>query len=102
MKAWVYQLKNDDGSWLGDVILTESGVFAAVTDWGNFSYGWRLGDETIKEFMLRIRPDYLSDKMATGMAYIASSKKINSACNRFAGKILPALQSAIKQEQTNV
>ena len=92
-----YNLKTEDGTWLGEVILTSTGVFASVTDWGNFSYAWRLGSETIQEFMLRIAPDYLATKMATGVAYsLGTSKKIDAACGRFAEKILPALQAAIK------
>lgn len=98
-ETWSYELKTENGAWLGEVVLTSNGLFCAVTDWGNFSYGWRLGSETIKEFVLRIAPDYLAVKMATGMAYmVGNSKKIDAACFRFAEKILPALQSAIKAE----
>jgi hypothetical protein len=29
-----YTLRTDNGGWLGQVVLTQDGMFAAVTDWG--------------------------------------------------------------------
>lgn len=94
-----YTLKNESGGWLGQVVLTEDGMFAAVTDWGNFSFAWRsYGDRTFKEFLLTISEDYFASKMFSGMSYIASNKKIEAACKRFAEKVLPALQKTLKEE----
>lgn len=94
----LYRLKTLTGEWLGDVVLTSQGMFAAVTDYGNFAYAWRLGTEGIQAFILRISPDYFATKMAAGVAYqFGSSKKIDAACFRFAEKILPALQVSIQQ-----
>lgn len=93
-----YTLRTEDGHWLGQIVLTSDGMFASVTDYGNFSFAWRsFGDDFI-EFMSRIGVDYFATKMATGMAYVAHSKKIDAACNRFAKEILPPFQKILKEE----
>ena len=45
--------------------------------------------------------DYFGSKMYQGMAYMVYGKKYETACNRFAEKVLPALQSALKEELKN-
>jgi hypothetical protein len=96
-----YELKNDNNVWLGDIVLAKGGMFASVTDWGNFSFSWcRYSElEEFKEFLLSINTGYFADKMVQGFAYIATSKKIDAGAKRFAEKILPALQKAIKSEK---
>jgi hypothetical protein len=87
------------GGWLGQVVLTSDGMFAAVTDWGNFSYAWRShGCSSFKEFLMGIHTDYFANKMFSGMNYIASTNRVEAACIKFAEKILPALQKVLKEE----
>lgn len=94
-----YTLKNDDGSWLGQVVLTSDGMFASVTDYGNFSFAWRrTGMDDFRKFLIELNTDYFAMKMATGFAYTAIGKKIDKACERFAEKILPPLQKLLKEE----
>jgi len=93
-----YTLRTDNGHWLGQIVLTSDGMFASVTHYGNLSFAWRsYGDDFIK-FMCDIGTDYFATKMATGLSYIAHSKKIDTACKRFAQEILPALQKVLKEE----
>lgn len=94
-----YTLYTDDGYWLAQIVLTSDGMFAGVTDYGNLSFSWRrTGTNDFREFLCRLNTDYFATKMATGMAYIATGKKIDQACKRFAEQILPALQKALKEE----
>jgi len=97
-----YTLRDSDGNWLAQVVLTEDGMFASVTDYGNLSYAWRsFGPDDFRQFMCGINTGYFGTKLFTGMAYIAHTRKIEQACNRFAVKILPALQDALKEELEN-
>lgn len=96
-----YTLREEDGTWLGQVILTNDGMFASVTDWGNLSYAWRSYGDDFRDFILKIKPDYFATKMYTGMTYMlrgGSMKSFEKSCQRFAEKILPALQKALRRE----
>lgn len=94
-----YSLFNEDGSWLGQVVLTSDGMFSGVTDYGNFSFAWRhYGDREFRKFVLGLDIQYFGGKMYQGMTYMISGKKYEQACHRFAEKILPALQKVLKEE----
>jgi hypothetical protein len=93
-----YTLYDEKGNWLGQVVLTSDGMFSGVTDWGNFGYSWRSYSGTFEEFLSGLNTSYFSSKMSTGMAYVARSRAIDKACDRFAEKILPALQQVLKEE----
>lgn len=94
-----YTITYDNGGWLGQVVLTSDGMFAAVTDWGNFSFAWRsYGDRTFKEFLLTLQEDYFASKMFSGMSYVSTSNRVEAACKRFAEKVLPTLQKTLKEE----
>jgi hypothetical protein len=89
----------EHGGWLAQVLLTSDGMFAAVSDWGNFSYAWRAyGDRTFKEFTLSLDVDYFEDKMSSGMSFVSTGKRVDSACKNFARRVLPVLQEALKKE----
>lgn len=94
-----YTLYSEYGQWLGQIVLTSDGLFASVTDYGNLSYAWRsYGDEDFREFICSLNEDYFGTKLYTGMSYILHGKKCEQACDRFAQKILPALQKALREE----
>lgn len=94
-----YALRTEDGHWLAQIVITSDGMFAGVTDYGNLSFAWRAyGDDDFRKFLSEISVDYFGTKMATGLAYIAHSRKIDRACNRFAKEILPPLQKVLKEE----
>jgi hypothetical protein len=101
--AQSYVLYTDGGQWLGQVVLTSNGMYASVTDWGNYSFAWTsIGDRTFKEFLLSIDEGYFATKMYTGMAYLVATKKIEQACNRYANHILPALKKVLIEEMNHV
>ena len=93
-----YTLNDERGNWLGQVVLTNDGMFASVTDYGNFSYAWRAYGDDFKKFILGVSVDYFASKMSGGFAYVAYSKKIDAGAKRFAEKILPALQNKLREE----
>lgn len=89
----------EQGEWLGQIVLTNDGMFASVTDYGNLSYAWRAyGDKDFREFLCSLNTQYFGSKLYTGMAYILYGKKCEKACNLFAEKILPPLQKALKED----
>lgn len=102
VKSKSYSLRNENGNWLGQIVLTNDGMFASVTDYGNLSYAWRsYGDGDFRDFMTTVGEDYFATKLYTGMSYIVYSKKVEQACKRFAKEILPSLQKMIREEMAN-
>jgi len=102
IKTKNYNLRGETGEWLGQIVITSDGMFASVTDWGNLSFAWRaFGNEDFRKFLLSINVGYFGSKMYTGMSYILYGKKCEQACNRFAEKILPALQKALNEDILN-
>ena len=97
VKCKSYTLRDENG-WLGQVVLTSDGMFASVTDWGNFAFAWRSYGEDFRDFIISINVDYFEGKMINGMAYFAMNRKIDAAAQRFAKKILPPLQKMLKEE----
>lgn len=94
-----YTLTTETGAWLGQVVLTNDGMFASVTDWGNFSYSWRaFGKEDFRKFICDLNIGYFSTKLATGLSYVIHGKKIDRACDTFAEKVLPTLQEVLRKE----
>ena len=97
VKAKSYTLRDENG-WLGQIVLTSDGMFAGVTDWGNLSFAWRSFGDDFRAFLLTLNTDYFGSKMSTGLGYIIYSNKVSKACDRFAEKILPALQKVLQEE----
>ena len=97
-----YTLYDKTGAWLGQVVLTSDGMFASVTDWGNFSFAWRAFGDDFKEFMAHINVSYFGTKMFTGMSYVAHPKQVEKACYKFAEKILPPLQKILIKEKEGI
>lgn len=94
-----YTLRTEDRLWLGQIVLTSDGSFMSVTDYGNFSFSWRHhGSDDFRQFLIGLDKGYFAGKMYQGMSYVAYGKKIEASANRFAEKILPALQDALKKE----
>ena len=99
VKSRSYTLYTENGGWLGQVVLTEDGMFASVTDYGNLSYTWRsTGDEDFRRFICKLNTDYFASKMSSSLAYIAYSRKIEKACERYAENILPILKQVLQKD----
>ena len=101
VSAKSYTLFSENGEWLGQVVLTNDGMFASVTDWGNLSFAWRSYGDDFRDFILSLNTEYFGNKMFTGIAYIAHTRAVEKSCDRFAEKILPALQKALRKEIEN-
>lgn len=98
IKLKSYTLRTEQGDWLGQVVLTNDGLFASVTDYGNLSFAWRSFGYDFRQFIIGLNVPYFGQKMYQGNTYILHSKKYEKACYTFAEKILPALQEALKKE----
>jgi len=97
-----YTLEKENGGWLAQVVLTSDGMFAAVSDWGNFAFAWRsVGDCTFKEFIIGMGVDYFESKMISSVSYMAMNKRVDSFCRNFSRRVLPVLQKALKEEAEN-
>lgn len=93
---------SEDGSWLGQIVLTSDGFYSSVTDYGNLSYAWRhYGEGDFRRFIAKLDLQYFAGKMYQGMTYIAHGKQYDKACQRYAEKILPALKKVLNEELEN-
>ncbi len=102
IKSKSYTLREENGQWLGQIVLTSDGMFASVTDYGNLSYSWRsTGEDDFRKFITQLNTGYFGTKMYNGMSYIVHTKAVEKACDRFAEKILPSLQKLLKEELEN-
>ena len=99
IESETFILRDAHGDWLAQIVLTEDGMFAAVSEWGNFAFAWRgiATHLTFKEFLSGIDEDYFGGKMAGGYAYVTHNNKVDKAAHKFAIKILPALKNYIKE-----
>lgn len=94
-----YTLMTEDGSWLGQIVLTSDGMFSSVTDYGNMSYAWRsYGNKDFRQFLVSLNIDYFGGKMYQGISYMFYGKKYEKICQRFAQEILPTLQKVLLEE----
>jgi hypothetical protein len=53
-----------------------TGALTITSDWGDYSYRWHvvaIGDDTLKEFLIRINSGYLGDKLLGHDLYIFDS-----------------------------
>ena len=94
-----YVLRTGTDSWLGTIVLDPIGVVYAHTDRGNFNIAFaKPGEKDFREFIAGLDMQYFAGKVFQSICYVSSNQSTREACNRFAEKILPALQEAIKQE----
>lgn len=93
-----YTLRDEYGHWLGQVVLTSDGMFAAVTEYGNLSYAWRSFGDNFNAFICSINVSYFAGKMQNGLSCIAFTRKTQAACELFAEKILPPLHKLLKEQ----
>ena len=101
IKTKSYTLKDDEGDWLGQVVLSSDGMFASVTHYGNFSYAWRYFGGDFRGFIYTINVEYFANKMFVSLSSISTSKKCENACKIFAEEVLPRLQQALEDEISN-
>lgn len=99
IKSKSYTIYDNNGSWLGQIVLTSDGLYASVTDYGNLSFAWRsFRKDDFRKFICSLNVDYFSSKMYIGNSYILSGNKCQDACNRYGKMILPALKLALKED----
>lgn len=102
VKSKSFTLRNEDGSWLGQVVITSDGAFMSITDWGNFAFAWRsFGNYDFRVFLKGLSQSYFGNKMYQGITYVASSEDVKEASERFARNIFPIFLKAITEDIDN-
>lgn len=62
-----YKLPSIKGEgWAHISINTETGFFATVSDWGNYSFLWTAPGGEFRAFLMKLQPDYLYGKLMMG------------------------------------
>lgn len=70
--TWRYYLPSTKDQPWAEVLLTSSGMFAVVSDYGNYAYPWRAhGDRDFREFVAGLAKDgdYAAGKLSQRTAY---------------------------------
>lgn len=70
--TWRYYLPSTKDQPWAEVLLTSSGMFAAVSDYGNYAYPWRAhGERDFREFIAGLAKDgnYVAGKLSQRTAY---------------------------------
>jgi hypothetical protein len=88
IKIWRYCIPTEDGlSGWGIFLLDSTGMFAAVTDYGNYAFKWsNWGPGDFRKFVIGLSPGYLLGKVAKvehdGEATLKSVKEYILECRR--------------------
>lgn len=94
-----YRLEKENGGWLGQIVLTSDGMFASVTDYGNFSFKWgAIGDQSFPQFIISMQVDYFAGKILQGLYNVKRTKNLEESINLFAKMILPELKKVLSAE----
>jgi hypothetical protein len=65
-----YDLRTASGEWLGRVVIVDDGYFSAITQYGNYAYGWpNHGERDFRTFLCSLEPDYLCGKLSRADEY---------------------------------
>lgn len=104
-KMHYYRLNNpNNGYWLAEIVLLETGFFGCVSDYGDFSHAWRAFGDDFRGFVASLDEQYFATKIECGLSGIIrnGTKTHQRAIERniavFASMVLPVLQKAIKDE----
>ncbi len=93
-KIWRYHLLNQNGQGWGIIILDSCGFFAAITDWGSYTYLWgrggwadpgRPGGNDFRRWFLTLDDGYLADKLSLELrqwGYVINREKTAKAFRR--------------------
>jgi hypothetical protein len=100
VEVWRYYLPSGNDAEWAEIVIVSTGMFAAVSDWGNYAFAWRSpGDEGIKAFLARDRGehwDYFTGKLSQGHRLCVKSYPRD--CEQFCKRILPRLAAVLREE----
>ena len=98
VQVFMYDLKDDNGSWLARCFLTSDGVYMSYSEWGNFFHYFAApGKDGIRKFMLGISDGYFANKLCE-VEWNTAPTKVVAAAKRHAKYVLPVLQQAIREQ----
>ncbi|MGK3981219.1 hypothetical protein WMF38_57010 [Sorangium sp. So ce118] len=66
VKTWRYYLPSGPDQQWAEVVLVSTGMFAAVSDWGNYAFAWRGFGDCFRKFVIGISdsPGYVMSKVS--------------------------------------
>lgn len=77
---WRYYLRGADPhppfGW-AEIVLVSTGMFAAVSDYGNYAFAWRAFGNDIRVFLLGVEDDYFVSKIAPQREYDGDATCLN-------------------------
>ena len=98
VQVFMYDLKNDNGSWLARCFLTSDGIYMSYSEWGNFFHYFNApGKDGIRKFMLGISEGYFANKLCE-VEWNTAPTKVAAAAKRHAKHVLPVLQQTIREQ----
>ena len=75
-----YVLKFNDGLDWAIFIIDETGVFSCQSTFGDYTYVWSSFGESFKEFLIKLKPNYLYRKLCKKTKF--SSEKYIESCKK--------------------
>lgn len=73
-----YDVRSEQGRWLGTFLITHDGLVACNTYYGSYSYWWTsTGYDDIRRFLLKIGTDYLLGKFSPREVYDGEATEKN-------------------------
>lgn len=66
VQTWRYYLPSGPDRQWAEIVLVSTGMFAAVSDWGNYAFVWRGFGECFRAFVIKIAdsPSYVMSKLS--------------------------------------
>ncbi len=69
-----YNVRSDRGRWLAEIVISDDGFFATVSDHGNYAYAWKHAEMEFRSFLVKLDADYLLGKLCGRRSeYVADS-----------------------------
>jgi len=85
VKLYRYYLPSEKCEGWAEIVVGSNGFFAAVSDYGNYSFRWTsFGDRDFRDFLLRLDGDYVRSKLDPSTVFDAEATE--KACRLLVGK----------------
>ncbi len=74
-----YDVRDNEGHWIGRFIITDDGYFSTVSEWGNYAFWWTGGGPCFRRFLAGLRRDssYMLSKICGREEYDGDATLLN-------------------------
>jgi hypothetical protein len=75
IKLWRYYLPEGSSEEWAEIVMTSAGMFAATSDWGNYSFSWRSFGKCFRSWLVSMSndPDYFIGCLGGPLVYDAEA-----------------------------